>query len=384
MVTQNTDTPTNRNYILSGIWNYFCKYLNCINEKTDEDPGHFLLTKAGNSLIDRKGLERHRFSFIEDYYNTILEMRWHWAILVFLSSHAITFTAFAVIWWLNSYIHGDFNSHNSNSKPCLPDLETFADFFLFSVETQTTIGYGFVYPSTDCVSTIPTLFFQVLIGFILEAISLGFVFAKMVRPKNRSNTVMFSYKACLCYENGHPVLQIQVADLRHTHLINAKVGGMLVAEYVTLEGFVHPLYQVKVDFEINNVGSNVFLMWPVILTHYITDASPFFCLNLDDLLVKKIELIVWINGVIESTGEMCQVKTSYIAEEIVWGYRFAHANQFDQKNGHWNVDFTRFGELVPCPMSVSSNFSDGYLTMTGISSETKEEAEVVQTVADIH
>ncbi|GAB1607227.1 ATP-sensitive inward rectifier potassium channel 10-like [Argonauta hians] len=386
MVSHSRTNSTYQNNYLRRICNNFVKYFKNVDGKETKNPGHFLLTKAGHILIERKGLEKHRFNFFKDYYNSILEMRWHWAILLFFFSHAVTFVSFTVIWWLNSFLHGDFDSNNSYLEPCIPGLNTFADFFLFSVETQTTVGFGTVYPRFDCIAIIPTLFFQVSIGFILEGISLGFVFVKMVRPKNRSSTIQFSRKACICYENKHKVLQIQVADFRHTHLIDAKVSGMLVTKYKTHEGFLHPLYQIKMDFEINGAGNRLFLMWPLVLTHYIADDSPFFSCDRDPF-DKNIEIVVWINGVIESTGEMCQVKTSYIADEIVWGRRFVQENQFDYKNGRLNVDFSRFGKLAPCPMLVPDNSSFDEVSLSSVASETEKKRQNTGdglTVAGIH
>ena len=180
--------------------------------------------------------------------------------------------------------------------------------------------------------------------------TLSFTFAKLARPRNRANTVQFSKNACVCRENGQLVLQTRVADLRHTHLIDAQVRGMLVTEYVTQEGIIYPLYQTRVDFEIHSMGNRAFLMWPIVLTHKITETSPFFQLKQEDLLAKELEMFVWIDGVIESTGEMCQVRTSYNADEIWWGYRFNSMEEFSDEKKEWVVDFKRFDSIAPCPL----------------------------------
>ena len=69
--------------------------------------------------------------------------------LAFAMSFLVTWTLFAVLWWLICYIHGDFEPDNlpdgKNQKdgshiPCVWATHNFASAYLFSVETQHTIG----------------------------------------------------------------------------------------------------------------------------------------------------------------------------------------------------------------------------------------------------
>jgi hypothetical protein len=43
------------------------------------------------------------------------------------------------------------------------------------METQTTIGYGTFYPDTRCGGSIPLIFIQMTIGFLLETLLVGFI-----------------------------------------------------------------------------------------------------------------------------------------------------------------------------------------------------------------
>lgn len=52
---------------------------------------------------------------------------------------------FAVVWYLTALQHGDFDPDNINDEdfvPCVDAIKDFTSCFLFSVETQHTIGYG--------------------------------------------------------------------------------------------------------------------------------------------------------------------------------------------------------------------------------------------------
>lgn len=68
-----------------------------------------------------------------------------------------------------------------------------------------------------CVTTVHspvhwTLCFQVVIGFFLETLMLGFIFVKVARPKYRAQTLLFSKHAVICLENGEPCLQVSPGE----------------------------------------------------------------------------------------------------------------------------------------------------------------------------
>ena len=72
-----------------------------------------------------------------------MSMTFRYTLLAFVSSFFVTWVAFAGIWYLIAHTHGDFeeeNQANGNFTPCVHDLRNFASCFLFSVETQHTIG----------------------------------------------------------------------------------------------------------------------------------------------------------------------------------------------------------------------------------------------------
>lgn len=62
-----------------------------------------------------------------------------------------TWSVFAGIWWLIAYAHGDidyangmsmtgYGDNNKTFIPCVTEIKSFAHSFLFSIETQHTIG----------------------------------------------------------------------------------------------------------------------------------------------------------------------------------------------------------------------------------------------------
>lgn len=134
--------------------------------------------------------------------------------------------------------------------------------------------------------------------------------------------------------------------MRQSHLIDAKVHGVLIKRHVTREGIAYPLFQHDVHFHANNMGDTIMLMWPLILNHRITKESPFWDIKPSDFSSEAYELVVCIEGTLETTGEFCQARTSYLPSEILWGHRFDRIEEFDAGNGRWEIDFSGFNDVV--------------------------------------
>lgn len=81
----------------------------------------------------------------QDIFTTLVDAQWRWTLLVFSMNFLLSWLGFALIWWLIAYSHGDLdpeNHANSNSTfiPCIENIRGFTSSFLFSIETQHTIG----------------------------------------------------------------------------------------------------------------------------------------------------------------------------------------------------------------------------------------------------
>ena len=79
----------------------------------------------------------------------MLDLRWRYVLLIFTASFFLSWLAFAFIWWVIMIYRGDFeerhlppNQEANHWQPCVLAIYDFASVFLFSVETQHTIGYG--------------------------------------------------------------------------------------------------------------------------------------------------------------------------------------------------------------------------------------------------
>ena len=258
---------------------------------------------------------------------------------------------FAILWFLMAYTHGDFQHYGDPSwSPCIFHMRNFADALLFSIETQTTIGFGTIYPDANCMGTIPLVYLQVTVGFLLETLLLGFMLVKFARPKNRRKTLVYSSVATIVKEEGEMVLQVRLGDLRKSHLIDTKCYGIFIKDKVSEEGVHYPLYQHHMEFKAHGMDDRVFLIWPLVLTHVINADSPLYNMKPEDILhANNFELVVILEGTIEATGEICQARTSYTSKDLLWGYRFENIVEFDHDHGKWRANFKLFDDVTPSP-----------------------------------
>lgn len=293
------------------------------------------------------GLNGYRRKYLHDLYITMIDLKWRYALAIFFNLYLISFFIFGVFWWFIAYNHGDFEHvHDPTWDLCVSSMTSFPRCLLFSIETQTTIGYGVAYPNTDCDGTLFMVYLQITVGILLDNLLLGFIFVKFAQPKKRQKTILFSKNACVTQYDGELAIQIRVGDIRKSHLLAAQVQGVLVRRHVTEEGVMYPLYLKKVNFQADDMDETIVLMWPMVLTHKITKDSPFWDIKPVDLTNEKYELIVYVEGTIETTGEFCQVRTSYTPREFLWGHRFDRIEEFDAGNGRWEIDFAGFNDVV--------------------------------------
>uniref|UniRef100_A0A183ETL4 IRK_C domain-containing protein n=1 Tax=Gongylonema pulchrum TaxID=637853 RepID=A0A183ETL4_9BILA len=107
-----------------------------------------------------------------------------------------------------------------------------------------------------------------------------------------------------------------------------------------------------VGFKDMNVGydsgwDRVLLLWPIIIRHLIDEQSPLFALTPDSLHNADFELIMTVEGIVEATGMTFQARTSFLPDEILWGYRFRSMVVLNEKIGRYEIQYKLFDETEP-------------------------------------
>lgn len=290
---------------------------------------------------------REQGRFLQDVFTTLVDLKWLHTLIIFTMSFLCSWLLFGMIWWLVAFAHGDLYQTGGEFVPCVTDIHSFSSAFLFSIEVQVTIGFGGRMVTEECLSAIIILIIQNIVGLVINAIMLGCIFMKTAQANRRAETLIFSKHAVISVRNNKLCFMIRLGDLRKSMIISATVRMQVVRRTTTEEGEVVPLDQIDILMD-NPVGTNgIFLVSPLIICHVIDKGSPLYHLSASDLLHEDIEVIVVLEGVVETTGITTQARTSYVAEEILWGQRFVPT--VSEEEGMYAVDYSKFGNTVRVP-----------------------------------
>ena len=83
--------------------------------------------------------EQHRL--LKDFFTSAIELSWSWTLVSFFASFYISWTSFAIVWYVLALVHGDLDQDKGDAHVnCVDNVDSFTGAFLFSLETQHTIG----------------------------------------------------------------------------------------------------------------------------------------------------------------------------------------------------------------------------------------------------
>lgn len=285
-------------------------------------------------------------------------------LLIFLIILLASWFIFAVLWWLICYVHSDFEPNHlptyqaaSNFTPCIHETYGFISCLLFSIETQHTVGYGIRATTEECPEAIFLNAVQCNLGTILQGMMSGIIFIKLTLPKKRAKTVIFSKNAVIFLRDGCYQLMFRVGDIRKNQIIEIKVKAFLMRTMTTIEGEVLKLHMIPLEVKVDDCSKTIPLMWPVTVAHKIDKNSPLYGISSQRLKHDIFEIIVVLEGSIESTGQSMQARTSYLPSEIFWGCRFDEMLKFNKFICEYEVDYSKFEAitLMNDVMPISTN-----------------------------
>ena len=277
-----------------------------------------VVEKSGDPNIQYKNISKRRRKYLSDLFTTLVDSSWIETLLLFATSFYLTWLIFALIYYVICMLHGDLDTEDEGRNPCILEITDFASCFLFSLETQHTIGYGSRQTTNECVEAIIVMSLQSVIGCLIQAFMVGLVFAKLSIPKNRAKTVVFSKNAVICERNKQLCMIFRIGDMRHdSFIVNASLSVKIIRRRVSDEGeMYHEVIPIKIKPD-SAEEPCVFMIWPITVMHVIDEESPFYKCNAADLARERFELHVVLEGVTESTSMTFQARTSYLPREIL-------------------------------------------------------------------
>ncbi|KAL2078398.1 hypothetical protein ACEWY4_026083 [Coilia grayii] len=303
--------------------------------------------KDGHCNVQFVNVSEKGQRYLADIFTTCVDIRWRWMFVIFCMAFLLSWLFFGCIFWLVAILHGDLENNAPSTQRCVSNVTTFTAAFLFSIETQTTIGYGSRYVTDECPVAVFMVVFQSIVGCIIDAFIIGAVMAKMAKPKKRNETLVFSHNATVAMRDNKLCLMWRVGNLRKSHLVEAHVRAQLLRSRTTAEGEFIPLDQMDIDVGFDSGVDRIFLVSPITIVHEIDEDSPFYDMSKQDLETSDFEIVVILEGMVEATAMTTQCRSSYLAGEILWGHRFEPV-LFEEKN-YYKVDYSRFHKTYEVP-----------------------------------
>lgn len=251
------------------------------------------------------GNVRETYRYLTDIFTTLVDLKWRFNLLIFVMVYTVTWLFFGMIWWLIAYMRGDMDHiGDSTWTPCVSNLNGFVSAFLFSIETETTIGYGYRVITDKCPEGIILLLVQSVLGSIVNAFMVGCMFVKISQPKKRAETLVFSTNAVISMRDGKLCLMFRVGDLRNSHIVEASIRAKLIKSKQTKEGEFIPLNQTDINVGYYTGDDRLFLVSPLIISHEINQQSPFWEISKAQLPKEELEIVVILEGMVEATGNI--------------------------------------------------------------------------------
>ncbi|AWO96522.1 putative inward rectifier potassium channel 2-like [Scophthalmus maximus] len=339
--------------------------------RSSRRPRQRFVDKDGRCNVTFVNMSERGQRYLSDLFTTCVDIRWRWMLVIFTLSFLLSWLLFGFAFWLIASMHGDLSIRLTSSsgsspgsgeadpggvsdreavveEPCFLQVNSFMAAFLLSLETQTSIGYGFRSVTEECPLAVVAVILQCIVGCIIDAFIIGAVMAKIAKPKKRNETLVFSETAVVALRDGKLCMMWRVGNLRKSHLVEAHVRAQLLKPRVTPEGEFLPLDNMDINVGFDTGTDRIFLVSPVTIVHEINDESPFF--EMDRKMLEsdsELELVVILEGMVEATAMTTQCRSSYVASEILWGHRFEPV-LFERKDCY-QVDYSFFHRTYKIP-----------------------------------
>lgn len=273
--------------------------------------------------------------YLADIFTTLVEIRWSVVILFFCLSYILSWLFFGLCYWLIAYVNGD--AYKPDEDLCVYKVRGFTGAFMYSMETQATIGYGVRGMTENCMVAIVVVTIQDIFSCLLDTIVIGIIITKMASARKRAQTVGFSRFAVVNLRDGALCLSWRLGDLRGNHILEGVIKATLVRYKKQPLGFVVMSYQ---DLDVQN--REIILAAPTTIIHKLEPSSPLYNLSPEDLLEDHFELVVSFTYTGDSTGMLHQTRISYTPADIRWAQRFRDMMKVGKKS--YKVDYAMFNE----------------------------------------
>jgi inward rectifier potassium channel len=286
-----------------------------------------LLNRDGTFNVERTGL---RFFESISLYHFLLTITWPRFLALAAAGYFATNALFA-----SAFVAcGPGALEGPGADGSLP--ARFAQAFFFSVQTLATIGYGRVSPNGLAANILVAV--ESLVGLLGFAVVAGIGFARFARPNPQ---LVFSRSALVAPYRGITAFMFRLANARSSQLVEveAKVSLSRRSSDGRREFHELPLERHRVAF--------FPLSWTVV--HPIDERSPLRDVTAEQLRASGAEFLILLSGYDETSAQTVHVRSSYTAEEVVFGARFRSILDATRQDGVVRLDIRGLSDVEMTP-----------------------------------
>ena len=246
-------------------------------------------------------------SFFEriNWFHALLNMpRWKFTMLVLIFFIATNFV-FALVYLAIGIEH-------LGGMVATTNAEKFGEAFFFSAQTFTTVGYGRINPIGFAASVVAA--FEALCGLMSFALATGLLYGRFAKPKA---FIRYSKNAIFAPFKDGTALMFRMVPYSKNYLVNVEAKVTVAMRIVEDGQMKNKFYNAALDIaKANALTAN----WT--LVHAINEDSPLYNLTKEDIENATLELLIFVQGFDESFSNTVISRTSYTADEFVYGAKF--------------------------------------------------------------
>ena len=211
----------------------------------------------------------------------------------------------------------------------------FVTGFFFSVHTLATIGYGSIAPANIAANVVVTI--ESLVGLLGFSLVAGIVVARFSRPRVK---IVFSRNAIVAPYRGIKGLMFRIVNQRSNEIVQLEAQVLMARRKKGGSDTDREFLGLTLERP-----SVVFfpLAWTIV--HPIDETSPLHGLTDQDLRRQQAEFLVLLNGFDETYSQTVHTRSSYVAEEVVWGAKFRSMFNPPRDDGTVSIDIRRIDEI---------------------------------------
>jgi inward rectifier potassium channel len=251
-----------------------------------------LVNEDGSFNIERVGGEAVK------PFEHLVNLPWHTFILELIGVFLLLNGVFASLYFSHGIEH-------LSGKPA-GSWEDFMHCYYFSIQTFTTVGYGYLNPQDHFTNVVSS--FNSLIGLTCYALGTGLLIFRFSKAPVK---IRYADKVVLAPYGDQKSLQLRLVNAGLNTLINME-ASLNMTWLEDVEG------QRRRKFQRLQLELDFIYLFPLnwTLIHIINEKSPFYHKTLDELREQTAELLVMVRGYDDTYDQFIYKNHSYCIENV--------------------------------------------------------------------